>query len=174
MEARKLKTIDDLLACADERVELIGGEVVRRPMARSEHGHTQFRASAELSPFDSPSGPGGWWIMTAVSVAYEPHQCPVHDIAGWRKERLPTRPTGIIETAPDWVCEIVSPGHERKDTLDLFLLLQRHRVPYSWIISPEDRVLVAHELDGPGYWVTATLSQEARPRLRRSTPSGST
>ncbi len=51
-------------------------------------------------------------------------------IAGWRKERMPERPRGVIEMAPDWVCEIVSPGHERKDTLKLFLLLQRHRVPF--------------------------------------------
>ena len=74
----------------------------------------------------------------------------MRDIAGWRKERVPNRPTGIIDTAPDWVCEIVSPGHKRKDTLDLFLLLQRHRVPYYWIIWPEDRVLIAHQLDGAG------------------------
>jgi Uma2 family endonuclease len=165
MEARNLKSIDDLLLCSDERVELIGGEIVRRPMARSEHGLVQGSTRAELSPFTRPSGPGGWWIITEVSVAYERFQCPVHDIAGWRKERVPNRPTGIIETAPDWVCEIVSPGHERKDTFDIFLLLQRHRVPYYWIIWPEDRVLVAHQLDGAGYRVIATLSGEATARV---------
>ena len=34
MEALKLKTLDDLFLSPDERVELIGGEIVRRPMAR--------------------------------------------------------------------------------------------------------------------------------------------
>jgi hypothetical protein len=82
-----------------------------------------------VGDFTRASGPGRWRIITAVCGAYETHQCPVCDIAGWRKERVPNRPTGIIDTAPDWVCEIVSPGHKRKDTLDLFLLLQRHRVP---------------------------------------------
>ena len=47
----------------------------------------------------------------------------------------------------------------------IFLLLQRHRVPYYWIIWPEDRVLVAHQLDGAGYRVIATLSGEATARV---------
>jgi hypothetical protein len=59
MEARKIKTLDDLLAGPDERVELIDGEIVRRPMARSEHGIVQNRASVELAPVDRRSGPGG-------------------------------------------------------------------------------------------------------------------
>lgn len=165
MEAQKLKTIDDLLLCLDERVELIGGEIVRRPMARSEHGMVQGSTRSELSPFTRQSGPGGWWIITEVSVAYEPHECPVHDLAGWRKERLPDRPSGIIEIRPDWVCEIVSPGHERKDTLHLFLLLQRRQVPYYWIIWPEDRVLIAHQLEGANYKVIATISGQAAARI---------
>ena len=165
MEARKLNTIDDLLASPDERVELIDGDIVRRPMARSEHGVVQYRASIELGPFDRRSGPGGWWIITEVSVDYEPHQCPVHDIAGWRKERMPNRPTGIIEIVPDWVCEIVSPGHERKDTLQNFLLLQRKRVPFYWIVWPEDRVLIAYALDAANYRVVATISGETSARI---------
>ncbi|MCU0835777.1 MAG: Uma2 family endonuclease [Chromatiaceae bacterium] len=165
MEVTKLKTLDDLLLSPDERVELIGGEIVRRPMARSEHGRAQFRASTQLGPFERDSGPGGWWIMTEVSVAYEAHECPVHDLAGWRKERVPAPPSGIIETPPDWVCEIVSPGHERKDTLHLFLLLQRQRVPYYWIIWPEDRVLIAHQLEGGNYKVIATTSGEKSARI---------
>jgi len=133
MEARKLKTIDDPLVCPEERVDLICGAIVRRPIARSEHGLVEGSTRAELSPFTRASGPGGWWIITEVSVAYEVHQCPVYDLAGRWKERVPERPKGIKETTPDWVCEIVSPGRERKDTFDV-LLLQRHRVPYYWII----------------------------------------
>ncbi len=165
MEAFKLSTIADLLESPQERVELIGGEIVRRPMARAEHGVVQHRAGVELSPFDRRSGPGGWWIITEVSVAYELHQCPCHDLAGWRKERVPDRPRGIMELPPDWVCEIVSPGHERKDTLTLFLLLERHRVPYYWLIWPEDRTLVAWGLDGDHYRVIATHTEPVPARI---------
>ena len=165
MEAFKLKTLDDLLLSPDERVELINGEIVRRPMARLEHGIVQGNTTSELRPFSRQSGPGGWWIVTEVSVAYEAHQCPSHDIAGWRKERLPGRPSGVSEVPPDWVCEIVSPGHERKDTLTLFLLLQRHRVPFYWLIWPEDRVLIAHQLEGGSYRVVKTITGEASARI---------
>ncbi|MCF7985913.1 MAG: Uma2 family endonuclease [Thiohalocapsa sp.] len=165
MEAHKLKTIDDLLLHQEERVELIGGEIERRPMARFEHGIVQSRASRELGPMDRKSGPGGWWIATEVSVAYESHECPTHDIAGWRRGRLPGPPSGVVELPPDWVCEIVSPGHERKDTLVLPLLLQRHQVPYYWLIWPEDRVLIAHALDAGHYRVTATLKDVAKARV---------
>ena len=63
------------------------------------------------------------------------------------------------------MCEIVSPGHERKDTLQLPLLLQRHQVPFYWLIWPEDRVLIAHQLDGGNYRVVATLQDQSTARV---------
>ena len=165
MEAHQLQTLADLLASPQERVELIDGEIVRRPMARGEHGMVQGSTRDELGPFQREGGPGGWWIATEVSVAYEDHQCPTHDLAGWRKERMPERPRGVVELTPDWVCEIVSPGHERKDTLTLFLLLQRQRVPFYWLIWPENRSLIAYQLDGEHYRVIATVTEPAPCRI---------
>jgi Uma2 family endonuclease len=165
MEAYELKTLDDLLASPEERVELIGGEILRRPMARVRHSHAQSQTSRELGPFTRDTGPGGWWILTEVSVAYEAHECPSHDIAGWRRNRLPHLPEGVVDLPPDWVCEIVSPGHERKDTLVLPLLLQRHQVPFYWLIWPEDRVLIAQRLDGGHYCTIMTLKDQARARI---------
>jgi hypothetical protein len=40
----------------DERVELIGGEIVRRPMARFQHGMVQGNARAELNVLTRASG----------------------------------------------------------------------------------------------------------------------
>ena len=165
MQAHKLHTVADLIASPEERVELIDGEIVRRPMARAEHGTTQLRTGIELSPADRTGGPDGWWIATEISVAYDAHQCPSHDLAGWRKARMPERPRGIVELPPDWVCEIVSPGHERKDTLTLFLLLQRRRVPFYWLIWPENRTLIAWALDGEHYRVIATVAEPKRVRI---------
>jgi Uma2 family endonuclease len=166
VEALNLQTIDDLLACPEERVELIDGEIVRRPMTRFSHGQTQSRTARELGPFDRGSGPGGWWFATEVSVAYEPHQCPSHDIAGWRRQRLPNPPTGVVELPPDWVCEIISPVHERKDRVQLPLLLQRHGVPFYWLISPEEGTLIAHELQGDRYRAIATIKDQNKARIR--------
>jgi Uma2 family endonuclease len=165
MEALALKTIEDLLLSPDERVELIGGEIVRRPMPRPRHGQAQGQVCRDLGAFTGGSDPGGWWIMTEISVAYEAHECPSHNLAGWRRERLPELPDGPIDVPPDWVCEIVSPGHEKKDTLTIPLLLRRFRVPYYWIIWPEDRALIAYSLDEGEWRAIATLKDRDRDRL---------
>lgn len=41
MEAFKLKTLEDLFDTPEERVELIDGALVQRPMALMEHGFVQ-------------------------------------------------------------------------------------------------------------------------------------
>ena len=155
MEAICRQTIEDLLQAwtQDERLELIDGEIVQRPMARFEHGLVQSGLIEEIAPLKRQAGPHGWWIVTEVSVRYNEHQCPSHDLAGWRRERLPSRPSGVMTLAPDWVCEILSPGHERKDLVHHLLLLQRAGVPYYWIISPEDRSLIAYALEDGRYKV---------------------
>jgi Uma2 family endonuclease len=157
LEAKKLKTVDDLLQFKDERVELINGEIVKRPMARSEHALIQSSISDEVAFLKRKDGPGGWWIMPEISVKYSDHQCPSHDLAGWRKERVPRRPTGIMNVIPDWVCEIISPGHERKDLFHNFMLLQRNKVLYYWVISPEDKTLIAYKLVDEKYHVTFSV-----------------
>jgi Uma2 family endonuclease len=78
---------------------------------------------------------------------------------------LPTLPSGLIDLPPDWVCEIVSPGHECKDTQQIPLLLQRHRVSDYWLIWPEERKLVAHRLDAGCYRVIATLDHRRVARV---------
>lgn len=56
LEARKLKTEDDLLQSDDERVDLINGEIVKRPIARSEHALIQSSLSDEVSLFKRSDG----------------------------------------------------------------------------------------------------------------------
>ncbi len=154
MVAEKFKTFDNLLDAwkEDERLELINGEIVRRPMPRFAHGLVQGGISDELLSFKRKSGSSdGWWIIPEINVRYGEHQCPCHDLAGWRKDRMPNPPTGIVEIIPDWVCEVISPGHERKDLFHNFMLLQSYTVPYYWIISPEDKTIIAYHLVGENY-----------------------
>lgn len=159
MEAAELKTYTDLQAALqeDERLELINGEIIKRPMARYEHGAVQLGLGSELAPYKRNKGPGGWWIATEISDKYSDHYCPSHDLAGWRKERTHDKPTGVMELVPDWVCEITSPGHEKKDLVDNFLLLQKHKVPYYWIISPEDQSLIVYKLIEDMYSLIETI-----------------
>lgn len=38
--------------------------------------------------------------MTEIRVRYHEHHCPTHDLAGWLKEGVPARPSGIMDTLP--------------------------------------------------------------------------
>ena len=160
MQAQNLKTIDDLMQFEGERVELINGVIIKRPMARAEHALLQSSISDEIAIFKRKKGAGGWWIMSEISVRYSEHQCPCHDLAGWRKEFMPKRPTGVMEQRPDWVCEITSPGHERKDVFNNFMLLQRYKVPFYWLISPEDKTLIVYQFVDETYRVVFSIEYQ--------------
>lgn len=168
LEAGRLNTVEDLIQAQDERVELIDGEIVKRPMGRAEHALIQSGISDEVSSFKRKNGRGGWWIMTEVSVEYSEHQCPSHDLAGWRKERVPHRPSGIMQIIPDWVCEITSPGHERKDLFHHFILLQGSNVAYYWVISPEDKTLIAYQLVDRKYRVIFSVACEEQKDFEKA------
>jgi Uma2 family endonuclease len=168
VEAERLETVEDLLQSPEERVELINGEIVRRPMARFEHALIQTGISDEFAPLKRKRGPGGWWIVTEISVRYDEHECPSHDLAGWRKECLPERPSGVVEPIPDWVCEITSPEHERKDLFHHFLMLQRQKVPYYWVISPEDKTLIAYQLNGDTYAVAFSAELDSEQEMNQA------
>jgi Uma2 family endonuclease len=167
MEAIKLKTIVDLEEAwlKDERYELINGEIIKRPMPKAEHGLAQGRTYSKLESFDKEASSSGWWFMTEISVRYNENQCPVHDIAGWRKERVHQRPIGVMEIMPDWVCEIVSPGHESKDTVRNFNTLMRYNVPYYWIIWPEDEALIAYKLVDGKYLAIESIEGGGKVRV---------
>ena len=54
-QARKLSTIDDLLALPnEERAELIEGEIVRKSAPSAEHSFAQRNITVALDPFHRP------------------------------------------------------------------------------------------------------------------------
>jgi hypothetical protein len=52
-------------------------------------------------------------------------------------------------------------GDERVELIDV-MLLQRAGVPHYWIISPEDRTLIAYALEGGSYHVCMTIDPSDR------------
>ena len=60
-------------------------------------------------------GPGGWWIISepGIWLSGSPEFSP--DVAGWRRERMPSLPQKIT-LAPDWLCEIHGTEGFRYDT----------------------------------------------------------
>jgi Uma2 family endonuclease len=151
--AHKLATFEDLAALPDDdRAEIIDGAIVTPPPPFPEHGRVQRSLGAFIGkPFDDDDGrggPGGWWILTEVDVQLAEHHVVRPDLAGWRRERLP-RPWGQrpVVTAPDWVCEVVSPSKPAYDRVRKRRIYAAHAVPFYWILDPAARTLEALRLD---------------------------
>ncbi len=161
---RSPATFADLARLGDDAsVEIIRGAIVEKASPTMEHGDSQGAVIGFLRRrFVRRRGgrwPGGWWIGTEVDVEYETHEVYRHDGVGWRRDRVPERPTGRpIRLRPDWVCEILSPSNEKRDLVDKMRVLRASGVPYYWIMNPEEKILVVHRLEVQGYLVALTAA----------------
>ncbi len=155
---RRQATADDFWAIPDaERFhELIGGELIQKATPSGEHGDAQAGiVGAVRTPFQRArgrGGPGGWWIATEVEVQLEAGEIVRPDVAGWRRERCPERPTGSpVHARPDWACEVISPSNSTNDTIMKLRLYHRVEVPHYWLVDPRDATLTIMRWSADGY-----------------------
>jgi Uma2 family endonuclease len=99
-------------------------------------------------------GPGGWWVLNepGIELAAIDVDEIAPDVAGWRRERLPTLPDGPIPLAPDWACEILSPSTRAHDQRIKRPLYAKAGVRRLWFIDVDARTLIASRLEG-GRWL---------------------
>jgi Uma2 family endonuclease len=145
--ARRLLTVEEFLATEFDPLlggspELWDGEVFYRASPRSGHSGAQRRIGSALGDLE-PDDPdaAGWWILPEIDWKLGPRRLLRPDVAGWRRERHPDPPTGVMEIAPDWVCEILSPGradHDLKFKAGVYL---EQRVPWYWVVHADDGVV---------------------------------
>ncbi|MDQ3033294.1 MAG: Uma2 family endonuclease [Myxococcota bacterium] len=157
--AKHRATLDDLAAERDRglAVELIEGEIVQKAAPLPAHGGAQMKLGELLGGFHrrtgGPRGPGGWWIMSEVEIAY-PRTDEIfrHDALGFRRESRPERPEGMpVRARPDWVAEILSPSTGRYDVVKKQRTLHLHGVPHYWIVDPEHETLTVLRHAGEAY-----------------------
>jgi Uma2 family endonuclease len=156
--SRKPATFADLLARTDhDRLEIIGGTIVEKAMPSPAHAAAELELAAAIAPFNRRPGgrnPGGWWLFTEIHVEYPRGEVYCHDSAGWRRDRVLERPSEWpVRVRPDWVCEIVSPKHEKQDLVDKPRVLHLAEVPHYWVLDPEERILLVHRWSRDGYVV---------------------
>ena len=162
--SNQLATAADLAALpGDRRAEIIHGAIVDKASPSAEHGESQLAFGGALwRRFRREPGgrwPGGWWFGNEVEVQYETHEVYLHDVAGWRRDRVPVRPSGRpVRTRPDWACEMLSPSNARRDLVDKFQVLHRNGVPHYWIVDPLERTLIGHRWEPRGYLVALTAA----------------
>jgi Uma2 family endonuclease len=124
-----------------------------------QHGNAAIELQSELmSPFRrGRGGPGGWVFQPEPELHLGPHVL-VPDVAGWRRERLPTLPkTAWFEVAPDWVCEILSPSTQRFDRTDKLAIYAAFGVGHCWYIDPVTKTLEVFSRQGDKWLLHATF-----------------
>jgi Uma2 family endonuclease len=161
-------TYQDVLDAPPNMVaELIEGALHLHPRPNLGHAIAGSSLNDELvSPFQKGrGGPGGWWIVFEPELHLGPDVL-VPDLAGWRRERMPARPSGPwTDLAPDWVCEILSPGTRRIDLTDKRRLYAAASVACLWLIDPEDRTLEAFALRDGAWTLIAALKDDEEARV---------
>ncbi len=152
-------TYEDLFSLPTNVVgEIVNGRMVTQPRPAPKHARAYSALGRELgNPFDKgQGGPGGWWILDEPEVHLDA-DIVVPDLAGWRRERMPRLPeTAWFPLAPDWVCEILSPGTARFDRAEKLPLYLRQGVKHAWLVDPDLRTLEVFESQS-GKWVLVTV-----------------
>jgi Uma2 family endonuclease len=172
--AHRHATLEDFWAIPDEERfhELIGGDLIEKAAPSGEHADAQAGViGAVRSPFQrsrGSGGPGGWWIFTEVEVRFPSNEIVRPDVAGWRRERCPERPTGMpVTIAPDWVCEVVSASNAKHDTIKKLRLYHKVAIPHYWLVDPRDATLTVMRWSDAGY---VTVMRAERGEVVRAEP----
>ncbi len=129
--------------------EIIAGELHAQPRPGPKHVVAASAIGLEVGgPFHRGGrfGPGGWWILDEPEL-HLGADVLVPDLAGWRRERMPSLPeTAGFELAPDWVCEVLSPATARTDRMLKMPIYAANGIGYCWLVDPVARTLEAFRL----------------------------
>lgn len=169
------QTYEDYLALPEgTKAELIDGVIYMTPQPRGRHVRAasylgarllvSFGARAETSA----EGPGGWWIFDEPECHLATdRRVVVPDIAGWRRERMPSPPDDSHKflVVPDWVCEVLSPSTAGRDTIVKMPKYREAGVAWAWIVDPVERHIDVYKADGDEWREVARADGNATVRL---------
>lgn len=142
-----------------EIAELIGGQLYTISRLWPIHSVAASGLSRRIGhPFHvDRAGPGGWWILDQVEIHFPDPTEPgaidalVPNIAGWRREEMPTLPdVAAFTVAPDWICEVVSSVTEHLDREVKMPVYEREGVRHAWLLDVVTRTLEVYTLDSTG------------------------
>ncbi len=160
-------TYADLYGIPENSVgEILGGELYASPRPAYRHAFSASVLGVQIGgAFQlGINGPGGWLVLDEPELRMS-NDVLVPDLGAWRRERLPTPPTGEYPAvAPDWVCEVLSPSTERIDRAKKLGIYAREGVAYAWLVEPLQQTLEVLRLESGRWSLLATRSAGDRVR----------
>lgn len=109
-------------------------------------------------------GPGGWWILAEPEL-HLGDDVVIPDVAGWRRERMPSIPdVAAFTLVPDWLCEVASPSTMRLDRAHKMAVYARAGVKHLWIVDPLARTLEVFALHDGRWLLLAVHADDAKVR----------
>jgi Uma2 family endonuclease len=169
MKPRRATYADLEAVPAIKVAELIRGTLYVMARPAPKHSRASSMLGGELTgPFDrGRGGPGGWWILDEPELHFpDPTELGaidalVPDLAGWRRERMPTLPTtAYFALAPDWICEVLSPSTKDLDRDEKMPVYAREGVRHAWLIDPLAKTLEVYALDADGAWGAPVIHRD--------------
>ncbi|MEO1481514.1 MAG: Uma2 family endonuclease [Myxococcota bacterium] len=166
--ARKPASYQDVLDAPDHVVaEIVAGELHTSPRPAGPHSE----AGSVLGMLIGPpfrlgkGGPGGWWILFEPEL-HLGNDVLVPDLAGWRRELHPDldRAAAYFRTAPDWVCEVLSPSTRSLDRVRKMPLYAEHGVRHLWLVDPESQTVEVFRLENQRWSLLSTYAGDAELR----------
>jgi Uma2 family endonuclease len=164
---RRPATYQDVLDAPPDRIaELVHGALHLHPRPAMRHAGAAFGLAGRLDdPFRRGNGgPGGWLFAIEPELHLGPDVL-VPDLGGWRRARMPAFPdTPATDVAPDWVCEILSPGTRGFDLTAKRDLYGSNGVRHLWFVDPAERTLEAFELRAGSWALLSAFGEEDEVR----------
>lgn len=163
-ENRRRATYQDVLDAPPNMVaEVIDGVLYLQPRPRMRHAVAGTRLGAALTfpPNEAGKGEQEWIVLDEpeLHLGSEP-DIVVPDIAAWRRQRLAdvdlAEDPAFLTTAPDWLCEVLSPSTARKDRMLKLPLYLREGVRWVWLVDANAKVIEVFAADARGWRLVET------------------
>ena len=124
--------------------------------------------SPPLAPV-KPKGDSGILVEPELHFAAD---VVVPDIAGWRRERMPTIPSVAHFTlAPDWRCEVPSPSTKAIDRRKKLPIYARNAISEGWLVDLENDVIHVHCQPTPGSYAVVETKRRGESISPHAFPS---
>lgn len=138
--ARRSATYQDVLDAPEHHVaELIDGDLFLQPRPATPHAKAATVLGMLLgTPFHLGRGGPGGWILLFEPELHLGEDVLVPDLAGWRRGESPDLDLSqaFIETAPAFVCEVLSPSTMGKDRVRKLPKYGAAGVRHAWLVDP--------------------------------------